>query len=39
MRGLGSIPRGGNILFVDFLFLRCEASDVNIDIVANVVCL
>ena len=39
MRGLGSIPTGGNILLLDFLFSRCKASDTNIGIIANVVCL
>ena len=37
MRGLGSI--GGNILLLYFLFSHCKASDANIGIIANVVCL
>ena len=36
MRGLGSIPTGGNILSVDF-FLHSKASDANIGIIANFV--
>ena len=40
MRGLGSILTEGNILSLDFfLFLRSKASDANIGIIANVVCL
>ena len=40
MRGLGSIPTGGNILSLDFfLFSRSKASDANIGIVANIMCL
>ena len=39
MRGQGSIPIGGNNLLLDFLFSRCKASDANIGIIANVVCL
>ena len=38
MRGPGSIPTGGNILSLDF-FSHSEASDANIGIIANVVCL
>ena len=34
MRGLGSIPTGGNILSLDF-FSRSKASDANIGIIAN----
>ena len=37
MRGPGSIPIGGNILLLEFLFSHSEASDANIDIIANVV--
>ena len=37
-RGPGSIPTGGNILSLDF-FSHSEASDANIGIIANVVCL
>ena len=37
MRDLDSIPTGGNILPLDFLFSRCEASDANIGIIANFV--
>ena len=36
MRGLGSIPTGGNILWLDF-FSRSKASDANIGIIANFV--
>ena len=32
MRGLGSIPTGGNNLSVDFLFSRSKAFDANIAI-------
>ena len=39
MRGVGSIPTGGNILLLDFLFSHSKASDANIGIIANVVCL
>ena len=39
MRGLGSIPTRGNILLLDFLFSRCKASDADIGIIANAVCL
>ena len=40
MRGPGSILTEGNIMSLDFfLFSRSEASDANIAIVANVVCL
>ena len=35
IRGLGSIPIGGNILSLEFLFSRSEASDANIGIIAN----
>ena len=35
----GSILTGGNILLLDFLFSRIKASDANIGIIANVVCL
>ena len=38
MRGLGSIPTGGNI-FHQLFFSHSEASDANIGIIANVVCL
>ena len=38
MRGIGSIPTVGNILSLDF-FSHSEASDANIGIIANVVCL
>ena len=38
MRGPGSLPIGGNILSLDF-FSHNKASDANIDIVANVMCL
>ena len=38
MRGQGSIPTGGKILSLDFLS-HSEASDANICIIANVVCL
>ena len=35
MRGLGSIPIGGNILLLDlFLFSRCKTSDANIGLIA-----
>ena len=37
MRGPGSIPIGGNILSLDFLFSRSKASDANIGIIANFV--
>ena len=39
MRGLGSIPTGGNIFYWTFLFSHSKASDANIAIIANVVCL
>ena len=35
----GSILTGGNILLLDFLFSHSKASDANIGIIANVVCL
>ena len=35
----GSILTGGNILLLEFLFSRSKASDANIGIIANVVCL
>ena len=35
----GFLSRWGNILSLDFLFLCCKASDANIGIIANVVCL
>ena len=38
MRGLGSIPTGGNI-FCPWIFSHSKASDANIGIIANVVCL
>ena len=38
MRDPGSIPTGGNILSLDF-FSHSKASDANIGIIANVVCL
>ena len=37
MRGLGSIPTGGNIFHWIFLFSRGKASDANIDIIAILV--
>ena len=37
LRGLDSIPTGGNLLLLDFLFSCCEASDANIDTIANFV--
>ena len=36
-RGPGSIPTGGNIFSLDFLFSCCKASDTNIGIIANFV--
>ena len=36
MRGLGSIPTGGNILSLDFISCS-KASDANIGIIANFV--
>ena len=38
MRGLGSDPTGGNIFHWN-IFSHSEASDTNIDIIVNVVCL
>ena len=35
MRGLGSIPAGGNILLLDFMFSHIKASHANIGIIAN----
>ena len=35
LRGLGSIPTGGNILSLDFLFSLSKASDANIGIIAK----
>ena len=37
IRGLVSIPTGGNILLLEFLFSHGEASDANIGIIANFV--
>ena len=37
MKYLHSIPTGGNILLLDFLFSCCKTSDANIEIIANVV--
>ena len=36
-RSPGSIPTGGNIFSLDFLFSCCKASDVNIGIITNFV--
>ena len=33
----GLILTGGNILFLEFLFLHCKAYDANIGIIANFV--
>ena len=38
-KGLGSIPPRDNILLLEFFFSLSKASDVNIDITVNVVCL
>ena len=37
MRGPGSIPTGGNIFHLNFLFSRSKASASNIDIIAILV--
>ena len=37
MRGLGSIPTGGNIFHWIILFSRSKVSDANIGIIANFV--
>ena len=37
MRGPGSIPSGGNILLLDFLFSRNKVSAANIGIIAILV--
>ena len=39
MRGPGSIPTGGHILSLDFMFSHSKVSDANIGIIAHVVCL